>query len=169
MVERLAGLLPALDERQRRLALATEARSWGYGGISVVHRATGISMPTIRRGIRELDAEGGGVPRGRVRVPGGGRKKAEDADPGLMDCLDSLIEPGTRGDPESPLRWTTKSTRHLAREATEQGCETSHTAVRNILRRMGYSLQGTRKTLEGRQHPDRDASSDSSTDSPKSS
>jgi transposase len=157
MAERLASLLPALDERQRRLALATEARSWGYGGISEVHRATGISMPTIRRGVRELDTEGDGLSRGRVRVPGGGRKKAEDANPELMDCLDSLIEPGTRGDPESPLRWTTKSTRNLAKEATEQGFETSHTAVRHVLRRMGYSLQGTRKTLEGKQHPDRDA------------
>ena len=156
MAERLASLLPALDERQRRLALAAEARAWGYGGISAVHRASGMSMPTIRRGIRELEAEGAGDRRGRVRVPGGGRKKAEDADPDLMDCLNSLIEPGTRGDPESPLRWTTKSTRNLAREATEQGRKTSHTAVRNILRRMGYSLQGTRKTLEGKQHPDRD-------------
>ncbi|WP_163570047.1 ISAzo13 family transposase [Fodinicola feengrottensis] len=157
MAERLAGLLPALDERQRRLALATEACSWGYGGISAVFRATGVSMPTIRRGVRELDAAGDGVPRGRVRIPGGGRKKAEDADPDLMDCLDSLIEPGTRGDPESPLRWTTKSTRNLAKEATEQGYAASHTLVRNILRGMGYSLQGTRKTLEGEQHPDRDA------------
>jgi transposase len=157
MVQRLDGLLPALDERQRRLALATEARSWGYGGISAVHRATGISIPTIRRGIRELDTENDSVPQGRVRALGGGRKKAEEAAPELVDCLDSLIEPGTRGDPESPLRWTTKSTRNLAREVTAKGYEVSHTAVRKILHRMGYSLQGTRKTLEGKQHPDRDA------------
>ncbi|WP_163572932.1 ISAzo13 family transposase [Fodinicola feengrottensis] len=157
MAERLAGLLPALDERQRRLALATEACSWGYGGISAVFRATGVHAGRFVGGVRELDAAGDGVPRGRVRIPGGGRKKAEDADPDLMDCLDSLIEPGTRGDPESPLRWTTKSTRNLAKEATEQGYAASHTLVRNILRGMGYSLQGTRKTLEGEQHPDRDA------------
>jgi hypothetical protein len=93
----------------------------------------------------------------RVRAPGGGRKKAEVADPELLDRLDSLIEPGTRGDPESPLRWTTKSTRHLARELTAMGHDVSHSVVAKILRSTGFSLQGTRKTLEGAQHPDRDA------------
>jgi hypothetical protein len=93
----------------------------------------------------------------RVRAPGGGRKKAEVADPELLDRLDSLIEPGTRGDPESPLRWTTKSTRHLARELTAMGHDISHSVVAKILRSAGFSLQGTRKTLEGAQHPDRDA------------
>ena len=92
-----------------------------------------------------------------VRASGGGRKKAEVNDPELLDVLDALIEPGTRGDPESPLRWTTKSTRHLAGEVTEQGHPVSHSVVANILRSQGYSLQGTRKSLEGRQHPDRDA------------
>jgi len=93
----------------------------------------------------------------RVRAPGGGRKKAEVADPELLDRLDSLIEPGTRGDPESPLRWTTKSTRKLARELTAMGHDISHSVVAKILRSAGFSLQGTRKTLEGAQHPDRDA------------
>jgi hypothetical protein len=93
----------------------------------------------------------------RVRAPGGGRKKAEVADPELLDRLDSLIEPGTRGDPESPLRWTTKSTRNLARELTAMGHDISHSVVAKILRSAGFSLQGTRKTLEGAQHPDRDA------------
>jgi hypothetical protein len=96
-------------------------------------------------------------PGRRVRAPGGGRKKAEVTDPELLDALDALIEPGTRGDPESPLRWTTKSTRQLAGELTARGHVISHSVVANILHSCGYSLQATRKTLEGRQHPDRDA------------
>jgi hypothetical protein len=156
MESRLAGLLPRLNERDRRLALATEARSWGRGGIAAVHRATGASRSTIRRGLAELDNDPPRRPN-RVRAPGGGRKNAEVADPELLDRLDSLIEPGTRGDPESPLRWTTKSTRHLARELTAMGHDVSHSVVAKILRSTGFSLQGTRKTLEGAQHPDRDA------------
>jgi hypothetical protein len=156
MEARLAGLLPRLNERDRRLALATEARSWGRGGIAAVHRATGASRTTIRRGLRELDDDISGSTY-RVRAPGGGRKKAQVADPELLDGLDSLIEPGTRGDPESPLRWTTKSTRNLARELTAMGHTVSHTAVAKILRSIGFSLQGNSKTLEGAQHPDRDA------------
>jgi transposase len=93
---------------------------------------------------------------GRVRAPGGGRKKSEVADPELLDALESLIEPETRGDPESPLRWTTKSTRHLAAELTEMGHSVSHSVVAKILHSLRYSLQGTRKKLEGSQHPDRD-------------
>jgi Rhodopirellula transposase DDE domain len=156
MKSRLAGLLPRLNERDRRLALATEARSWGRGGIAAVHRATGASRSTIRRGLGELDNDPPKQPD-RVRAPGGGRKKAEEADPELLDRLDSLIEPGTRGDPESPLRWTTRSTRHLARELTAMGHDVSHSVVAKMLRSAGFSLQGTRKTLEGAQHPDRDA------------
>jgi transposase len=156
MAARLAGLLPRLNERDRRLALAAEARSWGYGGITAVHRATGVSMPTIRRGVGELEAENPTV-AGRVRAEGGGRKKAEVANPELLDRLDRLLEPGTRGDPESPLRWTTKSTRNLAGELTELGYGISHSVVGKLLRSLGFSLQGTRKTLEGAQHPDRDA------------
>jgi transposase len=157
MASRLADLLPRLNERDRRLALATEAKSWGRGGIAAVHRATGASASTIRRGVKELLAD---VPQNldrRVRAPGGGRKKAEIADPELLGALDSLIEPATRGDPESPLRWTTKSTRHLAGQLTAMGHAISHSAVANLLRSVGFSLQGTRKTLEGAQHPDRDA------------
>ena len=157
MAARLAGLLPRLNERDRRLALATEAKSWGWGGIAAVHRATGASRSTIRRGLGELDNDTEEGPNCRVRAPGGGRKKAEVADPELAGVLDSLIEPATRGDPESPLRWTTKSTRHLAGELRARGHAVSHSAVANLLRSIGYSLQSPRKTLEGAQHPDRDA------------
>ena len=157
MAARLAKLLPRLNERDRRLALATEARSWGYGGIVAVHEATGASKTTIRRGITELESDADAAPPDRVRAAGGGRKKAEVANPELLSSLDSLIEPGTRGDPESPLRWTTKSTRNLARELTAMGHTISHSVVASILRTTGFSLQGNRKTLEGTQHPDRDA------------
>ena len=157
MRARLMDLLPRLNERDRRVAMATEATSWGRGGISAVHRATGASRTTIRRGMAELAEDAPEQTSRRVRAPGGGRKKAEVTDPELLDALDGLIEPDTRGDPESPLRWTTKSTRHLAGDLTEQGHAVSHSVVANILHSRGYSLQGTRKTLEGRQHPDRDA------------
>lgn len=157
MAARLAGLLPRLNERDRRLALATEARSWGYGGVTAVHQATGASRSTIRRGLGELDNDTGEGPNRRVRAPGGGRKRAEVADPELRSALDSLIEPATRGDPESPLRWTTKSTRHLAGTLRAMGHAISHSVVANLLGSAGFSLQGTRKTLEGAQHPDRDA------------
>ncbi|MCA1681786.1 MAG: ISAzo13 family transposase [Nocardioidaceae bacterium] len=157
MAARLAGLLPRLNERDRRLALGSEAKSWGRGGIEEVHRATGMARSTIKRGMRDLDGDQDSGMTGRVRVRGGGRKKAEAADPGLLDALDALIEPETRGDPESPLRWTTKSTRNLAGELTASGHSVSHAVVALLLRSAGYSLQGTRKMLEGAQHPDRDA------------
>jgi hypothetical protein len=156
MRARLADLLPRLNERDRRLALATEAKSWGRGGISAVHQATGASQTTIRRGMTELADNPAGESSGRVRAPGGGRKKAEIANPELVDALDGLIEPETRGDPESPLRWTTKSTRHLATELSGMGHSVSHDVVAKILHSLRYSLQGTRKKLEGSQHPDRD-------------
>ena len=156
MKARLADLLPRLNERDRRLALATEAKSWGRGGISAVHEATGVSKATIRRGKIELDNEPTEQPCDRVRAPGGGRKKAEVTDPELLNELENLTEPDTRGDPESPLRWTTKSTRKLAEQLTEAGHPISHTAVAKLLRSLGYSLQSTRKKMEGSQHPDRD-------------
>jgi DDE family transposase len=156
MQTRLADLLPRLNERDRRLALATEAKSWGRGGISAVHQATGASRTTIRRGMTELADDSAVRSSDRVRAPGGGRKKAEVDNPNLVDALDGLIEPETRGDPESPLRWTTKSTRHLAAELSEMGHSVSHTAVAKILHSLRYSLQGTHKKLEGTQHPDRD-------------
>jgi hypothetical protein len=156
MQARLADLLPRLNERDRRLALATEAKSWGRGGITAVHQATGASRTTIRRGMAELADNSAERSTDRVRAPGGGRKKAEVANPELVDVLDGLIEPETRGDPESPLRWTTKSTRHLAVELGGMGHSVSHDVVAKILHSLRYSLQGTRKKLEGSQHPDRD-------------
>ena len=156
MKARLANLLPRLNERDRRLALATEAKSWGRGGISAVHEATGVSKATIQRGKIELDNEPTEHPSDRVRAPGGGRKKAEVTNPELLNELENLTEPETRGDPESPLRWTTKSTRKLAEQLTKSGHPISHTAVAKLLRSLGYSLQGTRKKMEGSQHPDRD-------------
>ena len=156
MKARLADLLPRLNERDRRLALATEAKSWGRGGISAVHEATGVSKATIQRGKIELDNEPTEHPSDRVRAPGGGRKKAEVTNPELLNELENLTEPETRGDPETPLRWTTKSTRKLAEQLTKAGHPISHTAVAKLLRLLGYSLQGTRKKMEGSQHPDRD-------------
>jgi hypothetical protein len=156
MQARLADLLPRLNERDRRLALATEAKSWGRGGIEAVHQATGASRTTIRRGMTELADNSAERLPDRVRAPGGGRKKAEVANPELVDVLDGLIEPETRGDPESPLRWTTKSTRHLAAELGGMGHSVSHDVVAKILHSLRYSLQGTRKMLEGSQHSDRD-------------
>ena len=157
MTARLQDLLPRLNERDRRLALGAEAKSWGRGGIAEVHRATGMSRTTIGRGIEELSESENSSDAVRVRAAGGGRKKTEDADKQLVPALDALIEPGTRGDPESPIRWTTKSTRNLADELTSAGHPVSASVVGKILRLQGYSLQGTRKKLEGAQHPDRDA------------
>jgi transposase len=157
MTARLTKLLPRLNERDRRLALGAEARSWGHGGIEEVHRATGMARSTIKRGMRDLDDEEGSGATGRIRASGGGRKTAEVANPELVDALDALIEPGTRGDPESPLRWTTKSTRNLATELTSRGHKISHSVVGKLLKSLGFSLQGTRKTLEGTRHPDRDS------------
>lgn len=156
MQARLTDLLPRLNERDRRVALAAEAKSWGYGGITAVHDATGVSRKTIQRGMAELCEDPAEGTSRRVRAPGGGRKKAEVTNPGLVNALDGLIEPDTRGDPESPLRWTTKSTRHLASALTEMGHSISHSVVAKLLRTLGYSLQGTRKKQEGSQHPDRD-------------
>jgi transposase len=152
MRARLAALLPRLNERDRRAAMATEAASWGRGGISAVHRATGASRTTIRRGMTELAHAGPTQSTRRIRAPGAGRKKAEVANPALLDALDSLI----RGDQQSLLRWTTKSTRNLAEELTTMGHPVSHSVVAKILGSLGYSLQRTRKTPQG-QRPDRDA------------
>src|SRR5947207_4863375 len=148
-------LLPHLDERQRRLLLAAEARSLGHGGIRTVARAAGIREATVSLGITELDS--GAPPLGRVRRPGAGRKRVVDTDPGLRPALLALVEPDTRGDPMSPLRWTTLSTRHLAGELTAQGHRVSADTVADVLREQGFSLQGNAKTLEGKQNPDRDA------------
>jgi transposase len=148
-------LFPHLDERQRRLVAGAEARVLGHGGIRVVAKAAGMREGTVSRGVRELDS--GQEPMGRVRRPGGGRKKAADLDSGLRPALLALIEPEVRGDPMSPLRWTTKSTRKLAGELSRAGHRISADTVGDLLREEGFSLQGNAKTLEGAQHPDRDA------------
>ena len=154
LAAKFEAILPHLDERQRRLLLGAEARSLGHGGIRAVARAAGVREATVSLGVDELDA--GGQPLGRVRRPGGGRKPAATRDPGLRPALLALVEPDERGDPMSPLRWTTKSTRHLAAELTTQGHRISADTVGDLLRTAGFSLQSNTKTLEGKQHPDRD-------------
>lgn len=148
-------LLPHLDERQRRLLLAAEARSLGHGGIRTVARAAGVREATVSLGVTELDS--GAPPLGRVRRPGAGRKRVVDIDPGLRPALLALVQPDTRGDPMSPLRWTTLSTRHLANELTAQGHRVGADTVAALLKGEGFSLQGNAKTVEGKQNPDRDA------------
>jgi len=148
-------ILPHLDERQRRLLLGAEARALGHGGIRLVARAAGVREATVALGAWEL--ESGEEPLGRARRPGGGRKRAADLDPGLVPALLALVEPDERGDPMSPLRWTTKSTRNLAGELTRQGHRVSADTVGDLLRAEGFSLQGNAKVTEGTRHPDRDA------------
>lgn len=151
-------LRDVLDERTRRLWAAVEARAVGHGGVQVVAEATGMARSTVYLGGKELDAGELGALGDRVRRPGGGRKPLAELDPGLKPALDALVEPTTRGDPESPLRWTCKSTRKLAAELTAQGHRVSARVVAELLVEMGYSLQATHKTREGSsKHPDRDA------------
>ncbi|MFB6958799.1 ISAzo13 family transposase [Streptomyces sp. NPDC056309] len=154
MAGKFETILPHLDERQRRLLLGAEARSIGHGGIRLVARAAGVREATVSAGVYEL--ESGEPPLGRARRPGGGRKRVVDLDPGLRDALLALVEPDVRGDPMSPLRWTTKSTRTLAAELTRQGHRVSADTVGDLLREEGFSLQGNAKTIEGSGHPDRD-------------
>jgi hypothetical protein len=151
-----AALAPVFTERSRRLWAATEARALGHGGIGLVERATGISRATIQRGVREIEGEAA-LPPGRSRRPGGGRKSATVLDATLLRDLDALVEPTAPGDPDSPLRWSCKSTRTLALALQALGHAVSHTVVADLLHPLGYSLQGNVKTREGRQHPDRDA------------
>jgi hypothetical protein len=156
LAAKFGALLPHLDERQRRLMLGAEARWLGHGGIELVARASGISRKTVAAGVAELEA--GEEPlQGRVRREGGGRKTLTETDPGLLEALDALVEPQTRGDPMTRLRWTTRSTRNLAGELRRQGHRASHHSVARLLAAgLGYSLQANAKTLEGAQHPDRD-------------
>jgi hypothetical protein len=149
-----AVVAPHLDERQRRLLAGAQARALGRGGIAAVARASGMARSTVELGTAEIDQ--GAVPAGRVRRSGAGRPKATDRDPGLLAALDALVEPTARGDPESPLRWTCKSTRNLADELTAQGHPVSAKTVARLLAGMDYSLQATSKQVEGAQHPDRD-------------
>ncbi|SPT49844.1 ISAzo13 family transposase [Actinomadura madurae] len=157
LAARFAVLLPHLNERQRRLALATEARLLGHGGVRLVAQVAGVSETTVRKGVFELESGADPLPEGRVRRAGGGRLRAEAVDPLLLPALLALVEPDERGDPESALRWTTKSLRHLAGELSRQGHRVTAPTVGRLLKESGFSLQGTAKTLEGDQHPDRDA------------
>jgi hypothetical protein len=157
---RYAALLPLMDERMRRQWAAAEARSYGWGGVRAVCAAIGMSHNTLRKGLRELAARrkrpGTPVPA-RLRQPGAGRKRATEANPALAAALERLVDPATRGDPESPLKWTCKSTAQLATELTRQGHPVSPRTVGRLLIAAGYSLQGNRKTKEGGAHPDRNA------------
>jgi hypothetical protein len=155
LAAKFAAVLPHLDERQRRLVLGAEARALGHGGIKVVAAAAGTSAVTVSKGVAEL--ESGGEPLGRTRRPGGGRKPLTDTDPGVTAALLALVEPTSRGDPESPLRWTTKSVRRLAEAMSDAGHKVSPPTVAKLLKAQGFSLQANVKTVEGAEHPDRDA------------
>ena len=154
LTKKLKKVLPLLNEKQRRFVIATEAKAWGWGGTETLTRITGMSRPAIRRGFREL-----GNPKSLakgVRRPGGGRKKLTAKDPRLKRKLERLVDPATRGDPESLLRWSSKSARHLAQALAKDGVVISHSSVATLLHEMEYSLQANQKTQEGKDHPDRD-------------
>lgn len=153
---RFDQLAPTLDERSLRLFAASEAAALGRGGVSTVSRITGIARTTITRGQREL-AEGAMTEAGRIRRAGAGRKRITALDPEVVESLEQLVEPLSRGDPESPLRWTCKSIRSLSEELTRSGHPASHRWVWQTLHELHYSLQANRKTEEGNQHEDRNA------------
>lgn len=157
---RYANIEWALNEKLRRLFAANEAKVFGHGGITLVQKATGVARNSIKQGLKELsnkEAEVSHSPSTRIRKIGGGRKASVKKDKKLRVALENLVEPTTMGDPESPLRWTCKSLRQLESELRSQGFAVSHTSVGNLLKEMGYSLQGNQKTLEGSKHPDRNA------------
>ena len=156
LVQKFSSIWPLLDERTRRIMAANEAIGLGYGGVSVVHRACGLSRKAIGKGIREIE-EGDSPLAGRIRRPGAGRKNLTVSDPALLAALDGLIDGGTRGDPESSLRWICKSTRTLAAELCQQDHPISYVRVAQLLHEQNYSLQSNRKLEEGEDHPDRDA------------
>jgi Rhodopirellula transposase DDE domain len=153
---RYEATAPLLDERARRLVAGGEALALGRGGVSAVARATKLARTTVQRGVKDVQAGLVGV-KGRVRRAGAGRPRVEERDPTLRRDLEALIEPTSRGDPESPLRWTVKSVRRLTEELKRQGHRVSHQPVADLLHEMGYSLQANRKVLEGTSHPDRNA------------
>ena len=156
--QKFHAIRPVMDERSCRQWAASEAMALGWGGVTAVAKATGLSRNTIKVGIRELQhraAHPNEPVTDRIRRPGGGRKRLADADPQLMAALEALVDPVTRGHPESPLRWTCKSTAKLAKELTEQKHPVTDRTVAALLKDAGYSLQGNRKTREGNQHPDR--------------
>ncbi len=148
-------LTPRLNERSRRLVAAAEAQALGRGGIGLVAKASGLSAATIARGLKELQGDRPPLDPSRIRQPGGGRKGLLEKDPTLIADLEALVEPGTRGDPECPLRWTCKSLRTLARQLQAMGHAVSYPTVGQLLQAAGYSLQANRKTREGTRHPDR--------------
>jgi len=152
---RFVRLEPFLDERGRRLFAANEALSLGRGGVSAVSFATGIARSTINRGVAELRASGVAGPR--IRRPGAGRRRAETSQPGLLEAIETLVEDAIRGDPEAMLRWVSRSQRHIVKALKELGYKVSQKLIGRLLRQLGYSCQANRKTLEGSNHPDRDA------------
>ena len=156
IAEKYKAIAPLLDERQRRRWMGVEARALGRGGVSAVSRATGASRSTVTAAVRELADPVSAVAAGRVRRAGAGRPSVTAADPALVAALESLVDPATRGDPMSPLRWTSKSTRTLAAELAGQGHAVGERTVAKLLHEAGYSLQAARKTREGGTHPDRD-------------
>ena len=154
---KLAVVLPHLNEKQGRILIAAEANNFGYGGIQTLSDLTGVSRPTIYRGIRDLNESGKDkTPQDRIRLKGGGRKKILDKNPEIVKALENLIEPSRRGDPGSPLRWTCKSVRSLERELNQRGYKISYPSITAILKELEYSLQASRKTAEGKTHSDRD-------------
>jgi hypothetical protein len=155
LADKFGALFPHLNERQRRLVAAADARAMGRGGVSAVCRASGLARSTVTRAMAELDDDP--LEPGRARREGGGRKRVVELDPKLPAALEALVDPSSRGDPESPLRWTVKSTRQLADALATAGHPTSHTRVAELLHELGYSLQANVKVVEGAQHPDRDA------------
>jgi transposase len=153
---KLSGILPLLNEKQRRLLIGAEALSIGYGGTKILSDITGMDCKTIRKGICELkNKKKKNIEN--IRITGGGRKKITDQDPNIKKVIEDLIEPDTRGDPESPLRWTCKSVRNIADLLKKEGYDISHQTVASVLHELKYSLKGNRKTEEGKDHPDRDA------------
>lgn len=148
-------MLPLLNEKQQRLYLASEGIALGRGGFALISKISGVSRPTILLGKKELEKGIVSLPKDRVRKQGGGRKKIYLKNPKIISELDKLVDPVTRGDPESPLRWTCKSTRNLAKELGNKGFDVSHVYVADLLGEMGYSLQANRKVNEGGNHPDR--------------
>lgn len=153
LAEKFAAVFPHLNERQRRLVAAADARAMGRGGIAAVSAASGMARSTISRALLELDEEP--LEPGRARSEGGGRKRAVELDPQLSKELERLVDADSRGDPMSPLRWTTKSVRQLASALSASGHPTSHARVAELLHELGYSLQSKTKVVEGAQHPDR--------------
>jgi transposase len=157
LVARFEVLFPHLNEAPAAAGIGERGRLLGHGGVRAVADAAGVSETTVRKGVFELERGEDPLPIGRVRRAGGGRKRVTQQDPLLLSALLALVEPDERGDPMSPLRWTTKSLRHLAEELTRQGHAVSAPAVGRLLRESGFSWQANAKTLEGEQHPDRDA------------